>query len=194
MVVNMGYITQANFIINNKIYELDRIFVDNQNYVKIADFKKVEGFEVYFNKDLHLPVINTTNIDSIKQPNQNTINVTAKELDLLQRITSAEARGEDEAGQILVVNVILNRVKSNKFPNSISDVIFQPNQFQPTRNGALDNAVADNLTKQSVQKALNGTDLSQGALFFRSVRGAEGSWHQRTLTQLFTHGNHIFYI
>jgi len=116
------------------------------------------------------------------------------ELDMLYRITWAEARGEDTKGLVLVINVIMNRVNSPRFPNSIRDVIFQPRQFTPITNGAFDRATPDQRIKDAVHRALRGEDHSQGALFFRMIRGAEGSWHENALTALFDHGAHRFYI
>ena len=120
--------------------------------------------------------------------------VTAEELEILQRITHAEARGEDEKGQILVVNVIMNRVKSKGFPNTIKEVVFQPNQFEPTRNGAYERAVVMPTVIAAVNKALQGADYSNGATFFRSLRGlSPDSWHETRLKKLFDHGGHRFY-
>ena len=116
------------------------------------------------------------------------------ELDILYRIAWAEARGEDDKGIILVVNVIMNRVNSPKFPNTIRDVIFQPRQFTPITNGAFDRATPDQCIKDAVHRALHGEDHSRGALFFRTIRGAEGSWHETALTALFDYGAHRFYI
>jgi len=113
---------------------------------------------------------------------------------VLEKIVQAEAGSEDEKGMILVVNVIMNRVESPNFPDSIYDVIFQPNQFEPTRNGAYDRAAPSEKVKAAVDKALNGINHSQGALYFRTIKGAtDDCWHERTLTKLFDHGCHRFY-
>jgi len=121
---------------------------------------------------------------------------TAEELDILYRIVWAEARGEDEKGQILVVNVIMNRVNSSQFPNTIRDVIFESNQFSPVTDGSFESATPTQFIKDAVHKALLGTDYSNGALFFASLAVANNpnSWHERSLTRLFTHGGHAFYI
>ncbi|MCL2618159.1 MAG: cell wall hydrolase [Defluviitaleaceae bacterium] len=121
--------------------------------------------------------------------------ITKAELDILHRITQAEAGGEDIHGRILVVNVIMNRVHSDLFPqtNSIKEVVFAPNQFEPTRNGAFARAVVSQSTKEAVQRALHGEDHSHGALFFRSTRGLRGSWHETSLNHIFTHGGHAFF-
>ena len=101
---------------------------------------------------------------------------TASEIELLEKIVHAEARGEDEKGQILVANVILNRLESPDYPDTIEEVIFQPNQFEPTKNGMLEIAQPQEITKNAVKQAIAGQNFSQGALFFRSVKGLAGSW------------------
>jgi len=115
------------------------------------------------------------------------------DLDILHRIAWAEARGEDDKGIILIVNVIMNRVKSPQFPNGIRDVIFAPNQFSPVKDGAFDRATPNERIKKAVNRALSGEDYSRGALFFRTIAGADGGWHERSLTRLFDHGAHRFY-
>jgi len=121
---------------------------------------------------------------------------TAEELNILYHIAWAEARGEDDIGLILVINVIMNRVASPQFrdQNTIREVVFAPGQFSPISNGAFDRATPDQRIKDAVHRALRGEDHSQGALFFRMIQGAEGSWHERALTPLFDHGTHRFYI
>ena len=93
-------------------------------------------------------------------------------------------RGEDALGQQLVVNVVVNRVNSPDFPDTIRDVVFQPGQFTPVMNGAFERATPDRRIRDAVQAAFSGEDNSRGALFFRAVRGAEGSWHERALIRV----------
>ncbi|MDR1913041.1 MAG: cell wall hydrolase [Clostridiales bacterium] len=107
---------------------------------------------------------------------------------------SAEAGGEDDIGQILVGNVIFNRVNSKQFPNTVHDVIFQTKQFEPIINGAYDRAAPSGRTLDAVRRVLAGEDYSKGALYFRTVKGAAPEcWHERALTPLFDHGSHRFY-
>lgn len=122
---------------------------------------------------------------------------------ILEKIVMAEAGSEDEKGQVLVANVINNRHISNNFPIGIHNVVFQNSlnsegvhvyQFSPVGNGAYARAIPSERVKRAVTSALEGADYSKGALFFRSLRGAEGSWHERALSRLFVHGGHIFYI
>ena len=122
------------------------------------------------------------------------------DIDILRRIVWAEARGEDEKGQILIVNVILNRVRHPHFPNSIRDVVFQDGQFAPVRNGAFDAATPTQKEIDSVNLAIDGgVDHSQGVLFFENPRRVTAdTFHGRAeadgrITRLFDHGNHRFW-
>ena len=122
------------------------------------------------------------------------INIANKCRIVLEKIVHAEARGEDERGQRLVANVILNRHNSKNFPNGIHNIVFQTNQFQPTRDGSYQKSIPSESVKMAVNQALSGIDESKGALYFRSIRGLEGSWHATSLTHLFTHCNHAFFL
>lgn len=88
-----------------------------------------------------------------------------QDLDLLARLVTAEAGGEPMEAQIGVAAVVVNRVKSSTFPNSIQDVIYAPNQFSPVRNGWINKPATANAIN-AAQAALNGSDPTNGALYF----------------------------
>jgi len=130
------------------------------------------------------------------------INIANKCRIVLEKIVHAEARGESEHGQRLVVNVILNRHNSKNFPNGIHNIVFQNGvnskgdlvyQFSPIADGAYAKAIPSESVKNAVTKVLDGWDESKGSLYFRTVKGLEGSWHQQALTELFRHGCHVFF-
>jgi N-acetylmuramoyl-L-alanine amidase len=124
------------------------------------------------------------------------INMANRSRDILERIVHAEARGEDLIGQILVGNVVMNRCRSPRFSDGIRNVVFQPHQFAPVGSTAYARAVPasrSDRTRKAVDQVLDGVDHSKGATFFRTVKGAEGSWHQENLEKLFDHGGHRFY-
>ena len=125
-----------------------------------------------------------------------TYSVTEYEYDLLTRLVQCEAAGEDFEGKVLVANVVMNRVNSKKFPNTIEGVIFERNgsgyQFQPA-GGKIYRIKVSDQTRKAVDKALSGSDYSKGALYFVSTRYASTRWFDSHLTHLFTHGNHAFY-
>lgn len=121
---------------------------------------------------------------------------TAKDYQVLLNIVQAEAGGCNAIGKILVANVILNRVKSELFPDTITDVVYEKSQFSPTMNGTIDQVKVSDSTEKSVIRALSGEDYSQGALYFmnrRSSQSGNTSWFDRKLTYLFQYEGHEFF-
>ena len=111
---------------------------------------------------------------------------------LLAKIAMAEAEGEDVEGKALVILVVLNRVWSGKFPDSIPEVIFQDGQFSPVSNVRFDRVEPDRECYEALELIqLNKWDESQGALYFES--DGKSNWHRNNLHFLFQHGNHYFY-
>lgn len=125
------------------------------------------------------------------------INETVSDDDLywLSRIISAESRGESLEGKIAVGNVVLNRVKSSEFPNSIYDVIFDDRwggQFEPVRNGT----IYQTPTEESVLAAklcLNGANVIGGSLYFLAPALAQNFWTVKNREYVATIGCHDFY-
>ncbi len=114
----------------------------------------------------------------------------SSDIDLLVRVVSAEAKGEPYRGQVAVAAVVLNRLKSSSFPNSIPDIIYEPRAFEPVANGTLwKEPVAS--ARQAVNEALAGTDPSYGALFFFNPAKTSNAfvWSRPQTTQI---GKHIF--
>lgn len=123
-----------------------------------------------------------------------------KDLDALQRIVEAEAGGEDQDGKLLVANVVLNRVNSEKFPDTVLEVVMQREQgvaqFSPTVDGRYHSVKVSEDTKAAVERALYGEDISQGALYFCAREKADSGrmqWFDRHLTRLFAYGHHEFF-
>lgn len=111
---------------------------------------------------------------------------------LLAKIAMAEAEGEDVEGKMLVIRVVLNRVASDEFPDTIEEVIYQDGQFTPITNGRFDSVEPDSECWKAVcLVTLDGWDESDGALYFESASAS--TWHRDNLQYLFQHGNHIFY-
>ena len=126
--------------------------------------------------------------------------ITEEDKEVLLRIVEAEATAEDVKGRMLVANVILNRVLSSKFPDNITDVVFQNNgktyQFSPIKDGRYWSVTVSDKTREAVERVLNGEDYSQGALYFAARELANPnnmSWFDRELTRLFRYGVHEFF-
>lgn len=115
---------------------------------------------------------------------------------VLERIVEAEAGDQDLKGRILVANVIMNRVRSSHFPDSVKGVVFAHRQFSPIRNGSYYRVTVSDKTKKAVEKAMKGTDYSKGALYFmcRSASSASNvAWFDRALTKVLEYGCHEFF-
>lgn len=128
------------------------------------------------------------------------IQLSSTDRNVLLRIVEAEATGEDVKGKMLVANVVLNRVKSGKFPDTVEKVVFQKNgsvyQFSPIKDGRYYKVSVSTETKRAVDRVLNGEDESKGALYFMSRGRAKASsvtWFDRALTRVFKYGTHEFY-
>ena len=104
------------------------------------------------------------------------------------QIVEAEAGSEDMKGRILVANVIMNRVKHEEFPDTITEVIWEYRdgvpQFSPTYDGRISEVTVSDETKEAVKQALEGVDYSEGALFFIQKSAAEThniNWFEKDL-------------
>lgn len=115
---------------------------------------------------------------------------TNSDLYLLAKAVYAEARGESYTGQVAVAAVILNRVKSASFPNTISGVIYQPWAFTAVNDGQI-NLTPNQTAINAARDALNGWDPTYGALYYFNPRTATSKWIW-SRKQTITIGNHIF--
>lgn len=127
--------------------------------------------------------------------------ITAEDYDALLRIVEAEASGEDETGRLLVANVVLNRVRSAAFPNTVSEVVYQRKngkaQFSPVHTGKIARVTVSDATRAAVARALTGEDVSEGALYFVNPTLADAGnlkWFREHLTLLFAYHGHEFYL
>ena len=96
-------------------------------------------------------------------------------VNLLARLIYGEARGEPYTGQVAVGAVVMNRVKSSSFPNSISGVIYQSGAFDAVSDGQI-NLTPDATAKKAAQDAINGWDPSYGAIYYFNPSTATNKW------------------
>ena len=96
-------------------------------------------------------------------------------VNLLARAIYGEARGEPYTGQVAVGAVIMNRVRSSKFPNTIAGVIYQSGAFDAVSDGQI-NLQPDSTAKKAAQDALNGWDPSYGAIYYFNPSTATNKW------------------
>lgn len=117
-----------------------------------------------------LKAMGITSSSSSSSSSNNSSNV-----NLLARVVYGEARGEPYTGQVAVAAVVLNRVKSSKFPNTISGVVYQSGAFDAVADGQI-NMTPDTTTKKAAQDALNGWDPSYGAIYYFNPSTATNKW------------------
>jgi N-acetylmuramoyl-L-alanine amidase len=113
-----------------------------------------------------------------------------KKIRLLEQIVTAEAKGESLQGKVAVAEVILNRVESEKFPNTVRGVVYQKNQFSPVMDGSINNEPTEE-AKEAVKIALEGSNKTGGALYFYNPRIATSRWLDTRPTTA-TIGSHVF--
>ncbi len=113
-------------------------------------------------------IFNSSNSSSSSSTNSSNLN-------LLARLVYGEARGEPYTGQVAVAAVVLNRVKSSSFPNTISGVIYQSGAFSVVNDGQI-NLTPNQTAYNAAQDALNGWDPSYGSLYYFNPSTATNSW------------------
>lgn len=112
------------------------------------------------------------------------------DLNLLAHLIYAEARGEPYAGQVGVGAVVLNRVKSSKFPNSVAGVIYQPGAFDVVSDGQI-NYAPNTTAINAARDALNGWDPTYGCIYYFNPNTATSKWIW-SRPYVVTIGNHRF--
>ncbi len=134
--------------------------------------------------------------DSVKvlenDKKQSNSNYTNSDLYLLAKCIYAEARGESYTGQVAVGAVIMNRVASSSFPNTISGVVYQKGAFTAVSDGQI-NLSPDKTAMNAAQDAMNGWDPTYGCLYYYNPAVATSSWifGRKTITTI---GKHVFAI
>ncbi len=118
----------------------------------------------------------------------------------LLKIVQAEAGSEDEEGRMLVAGVVMNRVNSSKFPDTVTEVVMQKEngvyQFSPVGNGTYQKIKVTQTTINAVERVLKGEDITEGALYFAARKSADPNkmrWFDGALVRLFAHGGHEFF-
>ena len=137
---------------------------------------------------LFVVLFKTNNVDIVQAATNNN----TSDVQLIARAINGEARGEPYEGQVAVGAVILNRVKSSKFPNTIAGVIYQSGAFTAVSDNQINVPISSNSTVvKAAQDALNGWDPTGGAIYYFNPNTATNKWIW-SRPQIKTIGNHIF--
>lgn len=169
---------------------------------ELLDYEKIENTGQAGESQSNRPVI-SVNVLEKEEPEPEDIyqyELDGQDYETLLRIVEAEAGSEDVTGRLLVANVVLNRVNSDAFPDTVTEVVYQRSggkaQFSPVSNGSIRRVTVTPLTVEAVELALKGEDVSQGALYFAARKAANPDnmrWFDRCLTRLFSYGAHEFF-
>ena len=165
--------------------------IDDRIFVPIRPIAAIFCLDLYWNGSARAVELKTTGRELAN--GQSYYN--SDDLYWLSRIISAEASGESLLGQIAVGNVVLNRVESRQYPNTVYGVIFDRKggtQFSPVALGT----IYKKPTESSVVAAkicLEGYSISDGILFFMNPRIATNNWISKNRPYAFSIGNHDFY-
>ncbi|AZK48956.1 cell wall hydrolase [Paenibacillus lentus] len=120
--------------------------------------------------------------------------LTDEELHLLHKIVMAEAEGEPYEGKVAVANVVLNRLRSANYPDTIKEVIYQKSQFSPVQNGRMDRVTPNEDSIRAVTEALHGRkEVSDDTYYFLSLSLATDLTVAHTKSKTKEIGNHTFY-
>lgn len=149
-----------------------------------------ESFEIY--NGVYAAIKDQSSTSTKKNTDQSSIANSGDMVDLLARLINGEARGEPYKGQVAVGAVVMNRVKSSEFPDTISGVIYQKGQFSCVTDGQFNKAIDENSTVyKAAQEAINGSDPTNGCIFFYNPKTSKSKWLYTRQTVV-TIGSHRF--
>lgn len=193
-------IGDSSCVLNNiNTYMPQSIIVNDKVMVSLRFLSEVFNFNVSWNDNLKLAIISSDNAvlteEKLKTIANNEAQYSEEDFYWLSRLVHAEAQGESYRGKLAVANVIINRTKSNDFPNTIKSVIFDRTngvQFTPTVNGEIYKEPS-NESKQAALDALNGNNNAKNALYFFNPEKSPYNWIAKNRRYAFTIENHNFY-
>lgn len=168
------------------------IFILNQN----APNRSIYGAEITRNTPVTSSNGPKSDLDyltgEIYHETENGLEIGAEDTQMLKQIAMAEAEGEGIYGKALVMGVVLNRMRSDEFPDTVEGVIFQSQQFSVVLDGGrYYSVIPDQECAEALELIESGWDETEGAMYFESCGG--DSWHSRNLELLYQYGNHRFY-
>lgn len=152
--------------INQKEMKTNYISLNHLEGFTLPDANKVNETDLFLDANEVIEVFNSSNIK---------IYLTKSDVNLMAKVVFAESKGEPYEGKIAVASVILNRVTSPKFPDTVEGVIKQKNAFSCVRHGEI-SVVPDSDSYNAVKEAIKGNDPTGDALYFYNPKIATCSW------------------
>lgn len=186
-----------------KIYSsVPNLLVLNRIHVPVRSLCTAMGLEVVWNSARRIVTVNGSYGSdngylppAEDQPESDAGAINSEDLFWLARIIHAESSGEPMAGKIAVGTVVMNRVKSSMYPNTVYGVIFDKKfgtQFTPVASGTIYNEPsADSI--EAARRVLAGERTDPRILFFVNEKIATSNWISQNRTYILTIGNHKFY-
>lgn len=182
--------------INGKVHTMPCAarLVDGKTYVSAKFLAETMGARVGWNEKTHTVEISKDGL-TVNSGDLETA-YTDSDLEWLAKIVNSEAGGEIHEGKVAVANVIMNRIESREFPDSVYDVVFDKKygvQFTPVANGTIYN---DPTTESyhAAKQALFGTNTAGQSLYFCNPKTSTSMWIINNRQFFKSIGNHDFYI
>lgn len=183
-----------------RIYsDATNLLFENRIYVPIRSIAEAMGLTVTWNAYRRLATVSgeysTEGVPDNSGQGGSSDNINHDDLYWLSRIISAESRGESMAGKIAVGTVVMNRVKSSMYPDTVYDVIFDRKhgtQFTPVASGTIyNNPTAESI--EAAKRVLAGERTNSRILFFVNEKLSPNNWISKNRLYILTIGNHKFY-
>lgn len=163
--------------------------LDGKLLVTLDALQQVFGAEIVYNSESNAVTVDTSAKQLIESGESY---YGRQDIYWLSRIIYAEANGQPFDGMIGVGNVVLNRMASSRFPNTVEGVVFEPGQFTPVDNGSIYNNPSAEAVR-AAQMCLDGVNTVGNSLFFLNPCIADASWFNRALSYVTSIGGHAFY-
>lgn len=156
-------------------------------------------FNIYFlnvnGEDIHSQISTEILDTQVNEPK--IIELDIQDAQLLMKLAWSEAGNQGIEGQLAIMNVVMNRVNDENFPDTVKEVVYQKSgksyQFSVVGNGVLKNAEPTEETHLALADLESGKDISQGALYFEAVTSKTKSWHRKSREFLFEDYGQRFY-
>lgn len=198
------FVDSSQLEINNKMYVMDATpFIRNaRTYLPVRHFSEVIHADIRWdsvNRNIHIQLKDGTSIEEALQTSEyieernglKENKVEHPDFMLLAKLIHAEAEAEPYKGKLAVGNVVLNRVTDSRFPNTITGVIYQENQFTPVKTGRIDRIVPNADSLKAAEETLLGVISVEDALFFFNP-SLTGDTFLRSRPYVVKIGNHQF--
>lgn len=180
---NQGMALETLVQLNQHFSNIHLIYPGDKVFLSGSEVEQVVTQE--FAEEIQTPTIPSYVAETLPA-----VEVSNYDTDLLAKIIHAEANGESFLGKVAVGDVIMNRVASSEFPNSVEGVIFQSGQFSPIMDGSFYNTPTSD-DYAAANTALAAGDVTNGALFFYNPAVSGPNWLD-TLSTTSVIGNHVF--